>query len=112
MGVKSVFSNRKKRSREEIIASILFSAQHGSSKTSIMYTNYLSFTQLNRYLNYGLKTKILYINGDGRYFTTNKGLEYLKCFEQVHNIENDAMAKRKALSEMLGGEPENESSSE
>jgi predicted transcriptional regulator len=106
MGVKSVFSNRKKRSREEIIASILFSAQQGSSKTSIMYTNYLSFTQLNKYLNFGVKAKILYMNGDGRYFTTNKGLEYLKCFEQVHNMENDAMAKRKALGEMLGSELE------
>jgi predicted transcriptional regulator len=102
--LKSVFANRKKRSREEIIASILFTAKNGVSKTAIMYANYLSFSQLNKYLNFGLKSKILYINGDGRYYTTSKGLEYLKCFEQVHNVENDAIEKRKNLSEILSGE--------
>jgi predicted transcriptional regulator len=102
--MKSVFANRKKRSREEIIASILFSAKPGVSKTAIMYANYLSFSQLNKYLAFGVKAKILYINGDGRYFTTTKGLEYLKCFEQVHSVENDAIEKRKTLSEILNGD--------
>ncbi|MFY3740874.1 MAG: putative transcriptional regulator [Candidatus Nitrosomirales archaeon] len=102
--MKSVFENRKKRSREEIIASILFSAKRGSSKTGIMYANYLSFSQLNKYLSFGLKAKILFISDDGRYFTTTKGLEYLSCFEQVHNIENSALAKRKALTEILSSE--------
>jgi predicted transcriptional regulator len=101
--MKSVFANRKKRSREEIIASILFTAKQGVSKTSIMYANYLSFSQLNKYLSFGLKAKILYINNEGKYFTTSKGLEYLKCFEQIHNIENDALVKRKMLDEILNG---------
>lgn len=104
--MKSVFSNRKKRSRDEIIASILFTAKDGVSKTGIMYANYLSFSQLNKYINFGLKAKILHINGDGRYYTTAKGLEYLKCFEQVHHVENDAIEKRKTLSEMLEGDKE------
>lgn len=104
--MKSVFANRKKRSREEIIASILFTAKQGVSKTGIMYANYLSFSQLNKYLSFGLKTKVLYINGDGKYFTTTKGLAYLKCFEQIHSIENDALAKRKMLTEILGSEQE------
>ena len=103
--MKSVFANRKKRSREEIIASILFTAKSGVSKTGIMYSNYLSFSQLNKYLTFGLKAKIIYIN-EGRYFTTTKGLEYLKCFEQVHSVENDAIEKRKTLSDILNGEQE------
>ncbi|TLY06389.1 MAG: hypothetical protein E6K85_10780 [Thaumarchaeota archaeon] len=102
--MKSVFANRKKRSRDEIIASILFTAKQGTSKTGIMYANYLSFSQLNKYLIFGVKSKIIYLNGDGKYFTTPKGLEYLKCFEEVHNIENSAVAKRKLLDEILAGE--------
>ena|SRR5881628_735638 len=104
--MKSVFANRKKRSREEIIASILFSAKQGATKTGIMYTNYLSFSQLNKYLGYGLKTNIIFKNGDGKFFTTSKGFEFLECFEQVHNIENDALAKRKLLNTILGIENE------
>jgi predicted transcriptional regulator len=99
--MKSLFANRKKRTREEIIASILLSAKNGSSKTAIMYTNYLSFSQLNKYLNFGLKSKILYLNGDGKYLTTSKGLEYMKCFEEIHNIENSALLKRKLLEEIM-----------
>lgn len=69
-----------------------------------MYANYLSFSQLNKYLSFGLKAKILYINGEGRYHTTTKGLEYLRRFEQVHNVENDAIEKRKSLSQILNGD--------
>jgi predicted transcriptional regulator len=99
--MKSVFANRKKRSREEIIASIVFTAKTGASKTGIMYANYLSFSQLNKYLKFALESEILYIDGNDRYFTTPKGLEYLRCFEQVHNAENDAIQKRKILSGIL-----------
>lgn len=102
--MKSVFANRKKRSREEIIASILFTAKSGVSKTAIMYANYLSFSQLNKYIAFGLKAQVLYISDDGKYFTTAKGIEFLKTFEQVHNIENDALEKRKALNNILSSE--------
>jgi len=102
--MKSVFANRKKRSKEEIIASILFTAKTGVSKTAIMYANYLSFSQLNKYIAFGLKANVLYINDDGKYFTTAKGLEYLRTFEQVHNIENDALEKRRTLNEILSSE--------
>ena len=102
--MKSVFANRKKRSKEEIVASILFTAKSGVSKTAIMYANYLSFSQLNKYIAFGLNAKVLYISNDGKYFTTAKGLEYLKTFEQVHNIENDALQKRRTLNDILSSE--------
>ena len=102
--MKSVFANRKKRSKEEIVASILFTAKSGVSKTAIMYANYLSFSQLNKYLEFGLKAKVLYVNNDGKYYTTTKGLEYLRTFEQVHNIENDALAKRRTLNDILSSD--------
>ena len=102
--MKSVFLNRKKRSKEEIIASILHTSRQGTSKTGIMYVNYLSFSQLNKYLDFALKTKIIYQNGDGRYYTTAKGLEYLNCFLEVQNMENSTIAKKQLLHEILMGE--------
>jgi predicted transcriptional regulator len=104
--LKSVFANRKKRSREEIIASIMFTARQGLTKTGIMYANYLSSSQVNKYLAFALEAKILYVNGDGKYLTTSKGTEYLKWFEQVHNVENDALEKRKMLIEILDSDYE------
>lgn len=102
--MKSVFTNRKKRTKEEIVASILFSTKQGASKTAIMYANYLSFSQLNKYLEFSLKNQILYQNGDSKYFTSTKGLQYLQCFEEVHHLENDVMAKKKVLSSLLDSE--------
>jgi len=102
--MKSVFLNRKKRSKEEIIASILNTSRQGTSKTSIMYVNYLSFSQLNKYLDFALKTKIIFQNGDGRYYTTTRGMEYLKCFQEVQSMENSAIAKKQLLHEILMGD--------
>jgi predicted transcriptional regulator len=102
--MKSVFTNRKKRTREEIIASILFSTKQGATKTAIMYSNYLSFSQLNKYLEFSLKNQILYQNGDSKYFTSTKGLQFLECFEEVHQLENSVLAKKKKLSSLLESE--------
>jgi predicted transcriptional regulator len=99
--MKSVFADRKKRSSEEIIASILFTARNGVSKTGIMYASYLSFTQLNKYIAFGLRAKLIYLNDDGKYNTTSKGMDYLKCFEEVQRMENSAAEKRKLLDEIL-----------
>lgn len=102
--MKSVFVNRKKRSKEEIIASIVHSSRQGTSKTGIMYVNYLSFSQLNKYLDFALKTKIIYQNGDGKYYSTARGLEYLKCFQEVQDMENSTIAKKQLLYQILMGE--------
>ncbi len=103
--MKSVFANRKKRTREEIIASILFSTKQGASKTAIMYANYLSFSQLNKYLDFSLKNQILFQNGDNKYFTSTKGLQYLQCFEEVHLMENTVNAKKKVLASLIDEDP-------
>ena len=80
-------------------------ARQGTSKTGIMYASYLSFSQLNKYIDLALKSKVIYLNGDGKYFATGKGLEFIKCFEEVHDIENNAIEKRRMLEQILGGEP-------
>jgi predicted transcriptional regulator len=99
--MKSVFNNRKKRSKEEIIASIIVTSRQGVSKTGIMYASYLSFSQLNKYIELALKSSVIYLNGDGKYFATTKGLEFLSCFEEVHNFENSAIEKRRMLGHIL-----------
>lgn len=100
--MKSVFLNRKKRNREEIIASVLDTARYGATKTRIMYVGSLSFRQLQKYLNYTVEMRLISLDSKaGKYLTTNKGLEYLKCFEEVQSIENNVIEKRRLLSEML-----------
>ena len=100
--MKSVFPNRKKRNTEEIIASILDAARSETTKTKIMYISYLSFGQLQRYINHALETKLLDLGAiTNRYHTTSKGFEFLQRFEEVHNIENNIVEKRRSLSAIL-----------
>ncbi len=100
--MKSVFPNRKKRNREEIIASILDAARHGATKTRIMYVSFLSFSQLQRYLSMAVETGLLGLDDTAkRYLITSKGFEYLKRFDEVHSIENNVLEKRRSLSEIL-----------
>ncbi len=96
---------KKKRRREQIIASILDTARYGATKTKIMYVSFLSFNQLQKYLNYVLKAGLVDLNrSTGKYQTTNKGLVFLKQFEEVQSMENNMMEKKRALSETLDGE--------
>ena len=95
---------KKKRRREQIIASILDTARYGATKTKIMYVSFLSFNQLQKYLNYVLKAGLVDLNrSTGKYQTTNKGLVFLKQFEEVQSMENNMMEKKRALSETLDG---------
>lgn len=100
--MKTPFPNRKKRNREEIIASILDAARHGATKTRIMYVSFLSFSQLQRYLSMSVETGLLGLDSTAKkYLITSKGFEYLKRFDEVHSIENNVLEKRRSLSEIL-----------
>ncbi len=98
-----ISTNRKKRNREEIIASILNSARHGSTKTRIMYSSLLSFSQLQKYLSSALVINLIYLDIHAKkYLITSKGLEFLKRFEELRSIEDSIIEKRKVLLEILG----------
>jgi predicted transcriptional regulator len=75
------------RSRTEIVSSILDAANGGgASKTKIMYTAFLSYNQLNEYLS--LLTDILeYLDGTNKFKTTEKGLKYLKMYNEIRKLE-------------------------
>ncbi len=102
--MKSLVPVRKKRRSEEIIASILDTAKNGATKTRIMYVAYLSFSQLQKYMKYTMENRLIdHDPNEKRYLTTDRGLEFLRRFEEVHSIENNVMEKKRSLSEILEG---------
>jgi predicted transcriptional regulator len=72
----------KYRSRTEIVATILDSANGGATKTKMMYKAFLSYHQLNEYLTVLIENDLIeYLNGTQTFRTTEKGLNLLK----IHN---------------------------
>ena len=77
---------RKRRDRLYIISEILTIAKDGSLKTQIMYRANLSFAQLNEYLSFLLKIKLLKVVTENEreiYRTTTKGIKYLENYEKI-----------------------------
>jgi predicted transcriptional regulator len=81
--------NRKRRDRLYIISEVLIIAKDGSLKTQIMYRANLSFAQLNEYLSFLLKIKLLKIVTENErtiYKTTTKGLKYLQNYGKITSL--------------------------
>ncbi len=71
----------KRRDKLGIIAEIIEIARNGTLKTQIMYRANLSFAQLNEYIDYMLKTRLLEklgVNGKEVYAATEKGLDFFQ----------------------------------
>ena len=75
----------KYRSRTEIVCNILDAANGGVvTKTKIMYTAFLSYAQLNEYLSILIENNLIeYLDGTQTYKTTEKGLNYLKTYNEI-----------------------------
>ncbi|KPV63592.1 MAG: hypothetical protein AOA66_0724 [Candidatus Bathyarchaeota archaeon BA2] len=85
-------ATRKRRDRLYIMSEILNIAKDGSLKTQIMYKTNLSFAQLNEYLSFLLKIKLLEVvteNERTLYKTTTKGIRYLQNYEKIANLLNE-----------------------
>lgn len=94
--------NKRKRNREQIIASILRTARNGAPKTRIMYMSFLSLMVLNKYLGYVIHRGFLYLDArTGKYLTTDKGLEYLRSFEEMHELETNYFEKKQIVNGLL-----------
>ncbi|HYJ03147.1 MAG TPA: winged helix-turn-helix domain-containing protein [Nitrososphaeraceae archaeon] len=75
------------RSRTEIVGNILDAANGGTSKTKIMYTAFLSYGQLKEYLSILIENNLIeYLDGDNKFKTTEKGLNYLKMHNQIEEL--------------------------
>ncbi len=80
----------RRRSRMDVISSILEAATNGSKKTRIMYRATLNFKQMQRYLplliRRGLLENVQTDSQRSLYKTTQKGLDFLKKYEELNNI--------------------------
>jgi predicted transcriptional regulator len=75
------------RSRTEIVAMILNSANGGATKTKIMYNAYLSYNQLKEYLTMLIENELIeYISGNKIFKTTEKGLNLLKIHNEMAEL--------------------------
>ena len=77
----------KYRSRTDIIAMILQAAMAGATKTRLMYSAYLSYAQIQEYLEF-LREKglILYEEGVQQYKLTEKGLHFLRVYDEISEL--------------------------
>ena len=77
----------KNRSRTEIVAIILESANGGATKTKIMYKAFLSYHQLKEYLSVLIENGlIVYINVTQTFRTTEKGLKFLRMHNEIGEL--------------------------
>ena len=75
------------RSRTEIVAMILNSANGGETKTKIMYFAFLSYGQLKEYLSILIENNLIeYLDGANKYKTTEKGLFFLKMHNELEEL--------------------------
>ena len=80
----------KYRSRTDIVTQILQAANGGSTKTKIMYKAYLSYAQLKEYLSILIENDLLkYSEGEQIYKTTEKGLKFLKVYDQMSDLTGE-----------------------
>ncbi len=77
----------KNRSRTEIVSDILNSANGGATKSKIMYKAFLSYGQLKEYLSVLIENNLIeYLDGTQIYKTTEKGLYFLKKYEEMQEL--------------------------
>jgi predicted transcriptional regulator len=87
----------KRRDKLYIVAEILEIVKDGVLKTQIMYRANLSFTQLNDYLRFMLKSELLEkipINEKEIYKATGKGLDFLQRYREITELlkeDNDGI---------------------
>ena len=77
----------KYRGRTEILGNILDAANGGVSRTKIMYIAFLSYGQLKEYLSILIDNNLIeYLDGDNKFNTTEKGLNFLKMHNQIEEL--------------------------
>ena len=84
----------KYRSRTEITAMILDTANMETTKTKIMYNAYLSYNQVKEYISILIENNLLeYIEGTRTFKTTEKGLNFLKMHREMTELLQTATIK-------------------
>jgi predicted transcriptional regulator len=95
-------SSRKNRDCLEIIAFMLESTGRESKKTHIMYKANLSYTLLKKYLDMVVGSGlILYDSSSRTYRISQKGLTYLKEFDEIKKSMQIFREKKRVLESLL-----------
>jgi predicted transcriptional regulator len=80
----------RRRSNIEIIADMLRVGENGAGKTEIMYTANMSYSQIQKYLDYlvnqGFINKVNIDNDMIAYQVTDTGLKLLKTIDSLMNM--------------------------
>jgi len=78
----------KYRSRGEIITNILrVVANNKATKTRLMYGAYLSFTQIEEYMEYVLQQGLInQVSDTNLYQLTEKGMQYLNLSDEMSHL--------------------------
>ena len=95
----------KYRSRVDIIAAILQAAMKGTSKAHLMYGAYLSYAQLQEYLEFVMQKELL-IHEDGIYRLSSKGLHFLNVYDEIAEVvslKGVPWEKKEAVIEVRAG---------
>ena len=75
------------RSRTEIDGNILDASNGRTIKTKIMYSAFLSYKQLNKYLSILIEINLIeYLDGTKTFKTTEKGLNLLKIYDEMAEL--------------------------
>lgn len=84
----------KYRSRVEIASNILRVAVAGrATKTRLMYGAFLSFTQINQYLEFLLSNALIMTDQETHVYTlTEKGLRFLNLYDEMTKLVPEAAA--------------------
>jgi predicted transcriptional regulator len=84
----------KHRSRTEITAMILDTANKETTKTKIMYNAYLSYNQVKEYISILIENNLLeYLEGARTFRTTEKGLNFLKMHREMAELLQNTVKK-------------------
>src|ERR1039457_5431752 len=77
----------KYRSRTDIIAMILQASMNGATKTRLMYSAYLSYAQVQEYLQYLTERRLISLEeGTHAYTLTEQGLHFLRVYDEISDI--------------------------
>jgi predicted transcriptional regulator len=90
--VSNLENVQRRRDRLYIIAQILEISKSGCLKTQIMYRANLSFAQLNGYLSFLTKIRLLALENENNktiYVTSAKGNQYLEKYEDIADLLED-----------------------
>lgn len=87
------------RSKVDIVYDILVSAMGGAKKTHILYKANISSTQVENYfsalLAHNLLEKAHDIDGNNIYRTTEKGMKFIECCEEIRSLIGLVMNNRR-----------------